>query len=218
MGFRRRLSADNLVGMLVVALVAAPVCAFAQSSTRTIYCCDDARGRPVCGDILPAACYGQAYREISPQGMVRRHVAAPLTPGEVVQRDAEAQRQREEEARLFVQRRLDEALLETFTGLADIDLREERALAEVDRSMVSVREREVELAEQRFRYAKELEFYAGRTVPHDIQTALRLIDAELSTYSSLVAAKEAEKDAIRARFAGDRRRYAELIASGAGKR
>ena len=40
-----------------------------------IYCCEDANGRSVCGDVLPVQCYGRAYREISPQGIVRRVVA-----------------------------------------------------------------------------------------------------------------------------------------------
>ena len=33
---------------------------------RSIYCCD-VGGQPVCGDIPPAACYGRAYREMSPR-------------------------------------------------------------------------------------------------------------------------------------------------------
>ena len=54
----------------------------AQAGGRTTYCCD-VGGQPVCGDILPAACYGRAYREMSPSGLVRRTVAAPLTPQEI---------------------------------------------------------------------------------------------------------------------------------------
>jgi hypothetical protein len=36
-------------------------------------------GHQVCGDVLPQ-CYGKGYREVSPQGTVRRLVEAPLTP------------------------------------------------------------------------------------------------------------------------------------------
>lgn len=208
----------RLVSALAVVWLAAPVAALAQAPAKIIYCCDDTRGRPVCGDILPAACYGQAYREISPQGTVRRHIAAPLTAEELAQRDAEEQRRREDEARAFVQRRFDEALLETYTGLTDIDVREERALAEVERSVADIRVRETELAEQRMRHEKEAEFYEGRELPRDIVTGLRMIDAELAAYRSVIETKEVEKEAIRARYAADRRRYAELIASGEGQR
>ncbi|HRG71572.1 MAG TPA: hypothetical protein PLH95_08025, partial [Thauera aminoaromatica] len=62
-----------------VALVASSgTLAAQQSGGASIYCCD-VGGQPVCGDILPAACYGRAYREMSPSGIVRRTVPAPLT-------------------------------------------------------------------------------------------------------------------------------------------
>ena len=52
------------------------------AGAASIYCCD-VGGQPVCGDILPAACYGRAYREMSPSGIVRRTVPAPLTADEL---------------------------------------------------------------------------------------------------------------------------------------
>lgn len=209
-----RLASIFLTMVLLISLEAAAQ----QPGERNIYCCDDAQGRPVCGDILPSACYGQAYRVISPQGTVRRHVAAPLTPEEIARRDAEEKARKEEEARLLAQRRLDEALLETYKSLEDIDDREERALADVERSVEDIRAREVELIEQRGRYRQEAEFYEGREPPRELTTALRLIETELMAYRSVIDAKELEKSAIRARYAADRRRYAELIASGMTRR
>ncbi len=192
--------------------------AMAQARERNIYCCDNDQGNPVCGDVLPAACYGQAYRVISPQGTVRRFVAAPMSAEEIARRDEEERLRREEEARALAQRRLDEALLETYTGLEEIDLREERALADVERSVEDIREREIELIEQRGRLRQEAEFYEGRDLPHEIATGLRLIEAELRAYRSVLEAKEAEKAAIRSRYAADRRRYAELLAAGMKRR
>lgn len=197
--------------LVAIALLILGLSANAQ---QTIYCCDDERGRPVCGDVLPSACFGKAYREISPQGTVRRHVAAPLTAEEIARRNAEEQRKREEEARLAIQRRLDQALLETYQSLDDIDYLEARALAEVDRDLVVIEERERELAMQRELLVQESEFYVGRDLPREIATGLRLIDTELAAYQSVRVAKDAEKQSIRERFAADRRRYAELIAAG----
>ena len=202
---------------LLIAVMLLPFSANAQAG-RTIFCCDDAQGRQVCGDVLPSVCFGRAYREISPSGTVRRHVAAPLTPEEIAKRDAEERHRKAEEARLLVQRRLDDALLETYTGLEDIDAREERALADVERSVADIRARQEELAAQRARLVKEMEFYEGRELPREISTGLRLIDSEAAAYRSVMMAKEAEKDAIRARYAADRRRYAELIADGRQRR
>ncbi|MBK7025170.1 MAG: hypothetical protein IPH41_17360 [Sulfuritalea sp.] len=35
---------------------------------RLDLCCHDEAGRQVCGDVLPAACYGRAYRELGDTG------------------------------------------------------------------------------------------------------------------------------------------------------
>jgi hypothetical protein len=201
--------------LIVIALLLPGSSAMAQ---QTIYCCDDERGRPVCGDVLPTVCFGKAYREISPQGTVRRHVAAPLTAEEIARRDAEQRRLQEEEAILAAQRRIDRALLETYQNLDDIDFLEARALAEVERELEVIAEREEELAEQRERLMLETEFYVGRELPRELATGLRLIDTELAAYQSVRAAKQVETQSIRERFAADRRRYAELIAAGDGRR
>jgi hypothetical protein len=203
---------------LVAAALALPLAAVAQTGGRSILCCDDANGRPVCGDVLPPVCYGRAYREISPQGTVRRHVAAPLTRQEIARRDAEEQRRKEEEARRLKQRRLDEALLETYKSLEDIDVRQERALAEVERSLEGLRAREAELLAQRTEVEAEMEFYRERDVPRALVNRMRDVESELVSQRSVLEAKKREKDAIHARFAADRRRYAELIAAGDERR
>ena len=60
MAFRRA----ELVGMILaltgMSLASGSVQAQAPRA-RMIYCCD-VGGQPVCGDILPEACYGRAYR------------------------------------------------------------------------------------------------------------------------------------------------------------
>lgn len=208
------------MGLLRLNLIASVwlLASIPAGAQQTIYCCDDERGRPMCGDVLPSACFGKAYREISPQGTVRRHVAAPLTPEEIAVRDEALRLQQEEEARLAAQRRVDRALLETYQNLDEIDFLEARALAEVDREIEIIAQREEELAEQRQRLVLETEFYVGRELPREISTGLRLIDTELAAYQSVRDAKQGEKEAIRERFAVDRRRYAELIASGEGRR
>lgn len=200
---------------IVTTVLSAP--ALAQQPTRSIYCCDDDQRRPVCGDVLPAVCYGKAYREISPQGMVRRHVAAPPTAEELARKEAEERERREAQARLEVQRRLDLALLETYRSLDDIDGREARELAEIERGLEAIREREAELLARRERFERESEFYQGRDLPREITTGLRIIETEMLANRKLIEAREAEAEAVKVRFAADRRRYAELIASGEGR-
>lgn len=186
--------------------------------SRPIYCCDDAQGRPVCGDMLPAVCYGRAYREITPQGGVRRYVAAPLTAEEVAKKRAAEQAKKEQDARALVQRRLDDALLETYASLEDIDEREDRALAEIERSVEAVRMRLAELTVQRANLQKDIDFYQGREMPRDLENQLASIESETSAYRKVIETKDGEKASVRERYAQDRRRYAELIASGETRR
>jgi hypothetical protein len=202
--------------LLLAALLATPLPAAAQG--RTIYCCEDSTRRAVCGDVLPKECYGQAYREISPLGTVRRHVPAPLTTDEIARRDAAAQRRKDEEAHALKQRRLDQALLETYPSLDDIDVREERAVGEVQRNIDGLLAREAELLAKRKRYGEEVEFYRGRDLPRDLVSNMRALDSELAFYTSVREAKVKELEAVRAKFAADRRRYAELLLLGEGRR
>lgn len=208
----------RLASVSLLVLLAAPS-APAQSS-RSVYCCEDGRSQQICGDVLPSACFGRAYKEMSPYGAVRREVAAPLSARELAAREAADRERRESAVRALQQRRQDEALLETYTGLEDVDVREARALADVERSVADIRTRQVELAEQREALREEATAFEqrGQEPPREVMRNLRLIESELAAYRSVMASKEAEKDAIRARYEADRRRYEELLVDGRGRR
>jgi len=199
--------------LLCVAALSLPL---VDASAATVYCCDDANGRPLCGDVLPAACYGRAYREMGPQGTIKRQVAAPLSADEIARRKADEQRRKDDEARQMKQRRLDQALLETYSSVEDIDRRRDREIAEIERSVTEARAREAELRAKRKRLEQDAEFYKGRPVPRELTTNIRAIDSELATFGTMFDSKAHELEAARARFAADRARYTELIGAGAG--
>ncbi len=199
--------------LLALTLFLSPV-----QAQSVIYCCEDDRGRGICGDVLPAACYDRAYREMTPQGTVRRYVAAPLSADEIARRDAEQRNQREEAAKQLVQRRLDQALLETYPSLSDIDVREVRALGDIDRDLALITEREQELLAQRRQILQNAGFHEGQSLGRDVENRLRIIDTELNAYQNVRHSKEQEKLVVKERFAADRARYIELLAgSGASQ-
>ncbi len=197
---------------LTLLCVAASAAAAPQRQTggNVIYCCEDNNGQTICGDILPTVCFGRAYREISSQGIIRRSVAAPLTPDEIARRAAEERRQRAVAAREAKQRQLDQALLETYRGVADIDARRDRALAEVDRSVETLREREKELAGREDEIKKNVESKPEGKVSASMKEDLANAEAELASHRQVIDAKLREREAIRARFDDDRRRYIDL--------
>ena len=100
-------------GLLLLALVG-PASSLAAPS---IFCCNNEAGRQVCGDVLPSACYGRAYRELGYTGRTARTVEAPLTGEQRVQRAAD-----EEDAVRAGQRRaaLQPTQARAGPGLADL--------------------------------------------------------------------------------------------------
>ncbi len=203
----------RLAELVIVATLLLPLGAAAQNTgARTIYCCD-VGGQPVCGDILPTACYGSAYREISPSGTVRRNVAAPLTADEIARRNAEARLRRVEEAERMRQLRLDQALLETYRSVEDLDSRRDRELADLDRTLRDLRARESDLLELQRRIIVDAQDLQRGTKDPGVMEDLRNLDGEILAQRSVIDAKLRERSAILDRFEEDRRRYLELTSS-----
>lgn len=186
----------------------------AQTTTaKIVYCCD-VGGQPVCGDILPAACYGRAYREMSPSGLVRRTVAAPLTPEEIAERAAVERERRAAEADRVRKLRLDQALLETYRNLEDLDSRRDRELRDLDRTIRALRARESELIERQHSLIDEATHTDKSEVAASLEADIGVLDSEIAAQSSIIAAKLRERNAVVERFEEHRRRYLELTAGG----
>lgn len=186
--------------------------AWAQTPTVTkgsVFCCMD-NGHQVCGDVLPMQCYGKGYREMSPQGTVRRLVEPPLTPEQLARREAEERARRAEQARLRAEQRRNQSLLETYSSVADIETRRDRALEGVDQELKRAEARQTQLLKKRESLNREAEFYARRPMPSPLAAALRESDSELAAQGSVIEAKKREVEAIRTRYEQDRQRYIAL--------
>ena len=208
MAFRRA----ELVGVTLALMGASltPAAVLAQPpATRMIYCCD-VGGQPVCGDILPEACYGRAYREVSPSGTVRRVVPAPLTPEEIAARDAEVNERRVEAALQLKQQRMDEALLETYRSLPQLDARRDREIGALDLAIQALRQREGELIERQRVLIEEAAQAGEGNVSPVLEENIHSLDGEIVAQRSVIAAKMRERAALLDRFDEDRQRYIRL--------
>ena len=207
MGSRRL--ADFALGAGLSLVIGWPTTAAAQVTAKSIYCCD-VGGQPICGDVLPPACYGRAYRELSPQGTVRREVQAPLSADEVARREDELRRRRLVEAEALKQQRVDRALLETYRSLDDLDARRDRALAEIDRSIEALRQREADLVQRQRDLIRDAATNDSRQGRQDVAEDVRSLDSEIVAQRTVIDVKQREREAVRSRFEEDRRRYVEL--------
>ncbi len=181
------------------------------SATGEFYCCQDsASGRRVCGDTLPDVCRGHSYRILDRGGNVLKEVGPPLSAEQKAQVAEETRRKKLLEEAAREQRRRDQALLDTYATLEDIDLSQRKAETDVGIAIENV-QRQMEVSQKkRHKLADEAEFYKKRNMPPQLASDLRAIEHEIKLQQELLEVKRREYDVIKAKYDADRKRYIEL--------
>jgi hypothetical protein len=182
------------------------------AQAATMYCCNDGNGHKACGDVLPEACYGRAYRISDERGT--RNVEAPLTAEQKVQRAAEAKRKQDEERVALDERRRNAALLNTYASIDDIDFMRDRALHAVERELAQAQARYDEIAARKRQLAAQVGNNAADS--GNLLADFRSADAELKGQQRVIESKRQEMVSVRARFEAEKKRYLEL-SQGGGK-
>ena len=211
-------SARYLVLVTLCCFGSAADAAPAASGGGKLYCCQDSSGKQVCGDILPQACYGRAYRELGSNGQTIRTVDAPLTAEQRSQREAEEEKRKREEEKRKEQQRKDQALLNTYGNEQDIELMRKRAEGDVLKAIANAEKKIVEIRQQRKKFENEAEFYKKKTLPHEVQKGLADADSDINSQEVFIAEKKKELEGIRAKYDEDKRRFVELISQRPPKR
>lgn len=175
-----------------------------------LYCCIDASGKQVCGDLLPQACYGRAYRELGESGRTARVVEAPLTAEQRAQRAAEEAQLKVEEAAFREKQRKDQALLNTYGSEKDIEVMRVRAQDDVKKSIRAAEAKIVEIRIQRKIFENESEFYTKKQLPPEVQKGLRDADYEIKAQELVIESKKQDLESIRLKYDEDRRRYLDI--------
>jgi len=201
-------------GLTLLAALAVFAGAPAAQAAGKLYCCADASGKQVCGDLMPQECYGRAYREVGESGRTVRNIEAPLTAEQRAERAAEDARRKVEEAEMKEQQRKDQALLNTYGSVRDIDAMRERALGDVEKSIAAAETRIAEIKAQRVKFQNEAEFYKKKQLPPEIQKGLNDADYEIKAQQSIIEAKNKETEIIHEKYDEDKRRYLDLSRRG----
>lgn len=184
-------------------------------SGNKLYKWVDEQGRTHYTETLPPEHKDKASTEIDKRGRVLRKndvVVEQPRPSE-----EDAARQRAEEKRLQEQKRRDTALLKTYTSEAEIDLARDRSLA-LPQQVFSSYEPRIKAARQRadgLRAQIQQLLKAGKPVSQPLKEDVAAADRDVASLEAERNAKQAEIDQIREKYAGDKSRYRELIASGA---
>lgn len=176
----------------------------------SFFCCIDESGKQVCGDILPPACYGRAYRELGDSGRTLRQIEAPLTAEQRAQRAAEEERRKVQDDAIREQKRKDKALLDTYGTEKDIDTLRRRAEQDVATSIKRAEDRIAEARVKRQRFENEAEFYKKKQMPAEIEKGLRDAEYEIKAQESVIESKKKDLEAVHLKYDEDRRRFLEL--------
>ena len=195
----------------LLALLLATLTGTSALAAGNFFCCNDASGKQVCGDILPQACYGRAYRELGSNGQTIRTVDAPLTAEQRSQREAEEEKRKREEEKRKEQQRKDQALLNTYGTEQDIELMRKRAEGDVLKAIANAEKKIVEIRQQRKKFENEAEFYKKKTLPHEVKKGMDDADSDINSQEVFIAEKRKELEVIHAKYDEDKRRFVKLI-------
>ncbi|MBL8467766.1 DUF4124 domain-containing protein [Methyloversatilis discipulorum] len=193
-------------GLLALALLHVP------ASEARVYCCKDARGQQVCGDVLPAACADRGYRELNSQGATVKQVEAPMTEAQRAKRDAEAKKARDEDMVRQEQRRRDTTLLNTYTSEREIDAARDRRIADIEELLARLREQQQTLSERQKKLEKDAAVFTAKSkrVPSGLKDRLDTNGEDLRQIGENIAQKERDLADTKKRFEEDRARFREI--------
>jgi hypothetical protein len=204
-------------GLRTLALAAACTLLLAATATAAhakIICWKDKAGKVVgCGDTVPPEYQQGATSELDKQGRTRRTTeSAEEAAKRRVQEEAAARAKAESDRRAAEQQRQDSALLNTFASEQEIDVKRERDLQVVELQVSQLRG-SLKTASDRQRDARarqDAAEKAKRPVPAAVKDEVARSGDEVQRLEKSIAAKEQEKEAIRAKYADYKKRYAEL--------
>ncbi len=191
-------------GLVALALLhAAPVSA-------RVYCCKDASGVQVCGDVLPASCADRSYRELNRQGATVKQVDAPLTPAQRAKRDADAQKAAENERVRQEQRRRAATLLNTYASEADIESARARRVADLDELLRQLRDQEQTLIKRQGALEAEKARLGKKPVYQGLKDRLETNTEDMRRIAENISGKERDLAETKTRFDQDLVRFRAL--------
>jgi len=204
--------------MLAASLVLAEAAAAGQPGATPragrIYKWVDEQGVTHYGEAIPPEYRDQGAAEMNRRGITVNRIDPAATPEQRRALEERALREREEQKRLFEQRRRDAALMNTYTSPREIDEARERSL-NVPIQAIRTLEPRQKKAQERLdllnKQAAELQ-KAGKPLPEYLKEDIALQNSEVDAMRLERERHEAQIASIGARFDADKQRYMELTA------
>ena len=194
-----------------LAFISLLLAAFSAQAAGNFFCCPDANGRRTCGDTLPDVCRGKAYRIIDGSGNVIKEVGPPLTAEQRTEAALLEKRRQEQDALAREQRRKDQALLDTYSSVKDIDAAQQQAETDLQRAIDSANAQIDVIREERKKYEREAEFYKKKNIPAELSKGLRETDYNIKLLEDMREIKRRDYQTVKNKYDSDRKRYLEIM-------
>jgi hypothetical protein len=196
-----------------LALAAGLALAWPAAQAQKIVCWKDKSGKVVgCGDRVPPEYQQNESRVLDNQGIARKtNVSAEEAARQKEEAARKAALKAEEDRKIAEQRRLDSALMNTYTSEKEIDLRRDRELQVVDLQIqqltVSLKNATEAQATVQKRYESAQK--GGKPSAALIEELARAND-EKKRLETRIAEKQKDKEDIAKRYAEQKARFIEL--------
>ena len=213
----KSLSTVFAAGLAIVFTAALATSAMAQSKGR-IVCWKDKAGKVIgCGDKVPPEYEDSATKELDRRGVTRKTTGTPEEQArQAAQEEALAKKKEEEKKRLAEQQRRDSALLNTYANEKEIDQRRDREIQEVDRLLGQFEGLKKSATARREDAQGRVAAAEKARKPSDaLKDEVARAESEIAKFERSIAAKQKEREEIRARYAETKERYVALRAGGA---
>jgi hypothetical protein len=202
-----------------LALMLASMSAHAQSSRgdEYTYRCTGKDGKKYYGQTVPQACVGGPMELINKQGLVVKRLDPQAEEKARLAKQADAEKQREQEMAQKETTRRNQALLATYMSERDIEEARTRALRDHRKHVIEIEGRIEELKKRQARVEKELAVYneSGKGEPPTrLKEEITNAEIDLRAQQGLLEVKKKEASSINARYDDDKRRYLALTKKG----
>ena len=214
---RRTLAASLTLAACLLGLTGACGAAYAGQGTQTaaaarIYKWTDEKGITHYGEAIPAEYRDHAASEMSKSGITVKRIDAVATPEQRKAADDRARLEREEQKRLFEQRRRDTALLNTYTSTREIEDARDRSLVLPQQAIRGLQPR-LKKAEDRLKSLQDQTAAlqkSGKNVPDHLRDDIGDQKLEVESLRADIGRYQTQIEAIKTRFEADKARYIEL--------
>lgn len=194
---------------LALALGAALVVPSATAVADTYKILDE-KGRVQYTDRVPPEAINRGMVELNKQGMAKKVTEPAPTPEQRRILEEKAAREKLAQKEAERQRAVDNALLQSYTSEADIDIAKRRNLALVGAAIISAEARVKALQRRAAALEKERVFYESRPIPDKLKREIALVAAEIPKQYEIIEARNEEALAIETKYSEQKERYREV--------